>query len=359
MILISSGAVKSFSDENLTWCGGAQQWKLVDGAVNSSPAVSSEPDDGPAAAAAVSSLRMRVARAWSSRDLLDRLATVSVRPSAAASRARRRAHPHKVLSSVEPITEPIVEFEPPNLSAAAPPTPPPPEVSPSTGSDNAAAAAAAGRTVGDVLRQTVDFLVYEVEPVLIAEHLRRARRRSSPGSKAARWDNGSSTSSPLLMSTDQLRRLLTDIVSDTESEEFATFCRLLRKLDTERGGTAEFLEALHLALTAAATGPGRCRCRCCLERRARRIVVDDDDDDGDDVDRLDSSRSSWDVQVQRALFLSRCLSRCLSGGLVTRSSVAEWLACWTQVQKGLGSNRSRDAVRANCSHPSCVKQRNW
>jgi len=25
-------------------------------------------------------------------------------------------------------------------------------------------------------------------------------------------------------------------------------------------------------------------------------------------------------------------------------SVAEWLAYWTQVQKGLGSNRSRDAV---------------
>jgi len=27
------------------------------------------------------------------------------------------------------------------------------------------------------------------------------------------------------------------------------------------------------------------------------------------------------------------------GGLV-----AEWLACWTQAQKGLGSNRSLDAV---------------
>jgi len=26
-------------------------------------------------------------------------------------------------------------------------------------------------------------------------------------------------------------------------------------------------------------------------------------------------------------------------------SVAEWLACWTQAQKGLGPNRSRDAVR--------------
>jgi len=25
-------------------------------------------------------------------------------------------------------------------------------------------------------------------------------------------------------------------------------------------------------------------------------------------------------------------------------SVAEWLACWTQAQKGLGSNRSRYAV---------------
>jgi len=25
-------------------------------------------------------------------------------------------------------------------------------------------------------------------------------------------------------------------------------------------------------------------------------------------------------------------------------SVAEWLACWTQTQKGLGSNRSRDAL---------------
>ena len=26
-------------------------------------------------------------------------------------------------------------------------------------------------------------------------------------------------------------------------------------------------------------------------------------------------------------------------------SVAKWLACWTQAQKGLGSNQSRDAIR--------------
>ena len=27
------------------------------------------------------------------------------------------------------------------------------------------------------------------------------------------------------------------------------------------------------------------------------------------------------------------------------AAVAEWLECWTQAQKSLGSNRSRDAVR--------------
>jgi len=44
--------------------------------------------------------------------------------------------------------------------------------------------------------------------------------------------------------------------------------------------------------------------------------------------------------------------------LCTGGSVAEWLACWTQAQKGLGWNRSRYAVwqqsQANCSHPSCL-----
>ena len=39
-------------------------------------------------------------------------------------------------------------------------------------------------------------------------------------------------------------------------------------------------------------------------------------------------------------------------------SVAEWLACWTQAQNGLDSNRSHDAVGyqslANYSHPLCL-----
>jgi len=36
------------------------------------------------------------------------------------------------------------------------------------------------------------------------------------------------------------------------------------------------------------------------------------------------------------------LFECMS--IIIYYSVAEWLACWTQVQKGPASNRSRDAV---------------
>ena len=35
----------------------------------------------------------------------------------------------------------------------------------------------------------------------------------------------------------------------------------------------------------------------------------------------------------------------VAGFILPDGSVAEWLACWTQAQKGLGSNRSHDAVR--------------
>jgi len=41
---------------------------------------------------------------------------------------------------------------------------------------------------------------------------------------------------------------------------------------------------------------------------------------------------------QHADGTNRLPSSCKGG------SVAEWLACWTQTQKGSGSNRSRDAV---------------
>jgi len=43
-------------------------------------------------------------------------------------------------------------------------------------------------------------------------------------------------------------------------------------------------------------------------------------------------------------------------------SVAEWLACWTQAQKGPGSNRSADAVLGKLFTPIVplfTKQQNW
>lgn len=256
--------MKSFSEENLTWCG--QQWKL-DTALNSSQAVITDTDDdtGKLASSSATSLRMRVARAWSSRELLDRISKVNVRPLT-GTRARR-TQPQKVFSSFEPITE----FDPG-------PSTPPEVTSSTTGSDNVGRPETDPdvRTVGDVLRQTVDFLVYEIEPVLIAEHLRRSRR-SSPSKLPRYGDN----TSPLLMSTEQLRRLLSDIITDTESDEFGTFCRLLRKLDTDRH-TADFLEALDLVLKVV----GGCTCRCCLERHR-----------GSDDVEVEGCRSTWDVHV--------------------------------------------------------------
>jgi len=42
-------------------------------------------------------------------------------------------------------------------------------------------------------------------------------------------------------------------------------------------------------------------------------------------------------------------------------SVAEWLACWNQAQKGPGSNRSRDALGKLVTPivPLFTKQQNW
>ena len=51
---------------------------------------------------------------------------------------------------------------------------------------------------------------------------------------------------------------------------------------------------------------------------------------------------------------------------IVAGSVAEWWACWTQAQKGPGSNRSRDAVRNSLwqtVHTHCAsvftKKQNW
>jgi len=47
---------------------------------------------------------------------------------------------------------------------------------------------------------------------------------------------------------------------------------------------------------------------------------------------------------RRSITTAIATSRLINVPNVKGGSVAEWLACWTQAQKGLGSNRSRDAV---------------
>ena len=54
---------------------------------------------------------------------------------------------------------------------------------------------------------------------------------------------------------------------------------------------------------------------------------------------LHDARFRRRFSLQLSSSLTDSIISCGSGG-----SVAEWLACWTQAQKGLGSNRSRDAV---------------
>jgi len=74
---------------------------------------------------------------------------------------------------------------------------------------------------------------------------------------------------------------------------------------------------------------------------ADRLVVAVKDNPND----LASSRSRTINHSLSLLYVSLGLSAffypspSIGGG-----SVAEWLACWIQAQKGLGSNRSRDVV---------------
>jgi len=71
-----------------------------------------------------------------------------------------------------------------------------------------------------------------------------------------------------------------------------------------------------------------------------------------------SSRSGV-AALRTAIHLLLTYSSTESCGL--GGSVAEWLACWTQAQKGLGSNRSRDADSNSLrqifhTHPASVHQ---
>jgi len=68
-------------------------------------------------------------------------------------------------------------------------------------------------------------------------------------------------------------------------------------------------------------------------------TLSDDDDDHRLVDSLHLLCCSIVYLHQK---VSQCSQSANTGSL--SGSVAEWLACWTQARKGMGSNRSRDAV---------------
>jgi len=61
---------------------------------------------------------------------------------------------------------------------------------------------------------------------------------------------------------------------------------------------------------------------------------------GDTVNTASRMESTGEG-IATAVYTGRQIS---SSTLKRGGSVAEWLACWTQAQKGPGSNRSRDAV---------------
>jgi len=84
-----------------------------------------------------------------------------------------------------------------------------------------------------------------------------------------------------------------------------------------------------------------------------RLCDNSNPDDRRFVPELRAGRSSGDGILYYCSLLSvnrwRASSVVSSSGQLTKhfcpgGSVAEWAACWTQAQKSLGSNRSRDTV---------------
>ena len=80
-----------------------------------------------------------------------------------------------------------------------------------------------------------------------------------------------------------------------------------------------------------------------------RLCLNDDDDEAQNAERftkrclshqrkatMSDGLTDWPKNDTEKKYKTQL---CVQGG-----SVAEWIACWTQAQKGLGLNRSRDAV---------------
>jgi len=100
---------------------------------------------------------------------------------------------------------------------------------------------------------------------------------------------------------------------------------------------------------------GNQHCANCFGTLSFPIHVLEREVEGQLVQKLERNKRThgWTNTTDRITFLAYALCNNIkshtsrltfSQSRVQGGSVAEWLACWTQAQKGLGSNRSRDAV---------------
>lgn len=101
--------------------------------------------------------------------------------------------------------------------------------------------------VSELLSQTVTFLAYEIDPILIAEFIRqRAKRINRRTASAAAGETGRCGEGgrwALCDSDEDVSKILSRIVSDLNSDEYRSFCDLIRTIGCD-GHVLDFLEAL-------------------------------------------------------------------------------------------------------------------
>jgi Ran GTPase-activating protein (RanGAP) involved in mRNA processing and transport len=266
--------VKSLSDDNLTWYNRPLKTTFHVGDNTKKKQISSE---------ALASVTLN-AHAWSVHDVIKRL-QVSKQDNP------QTPPPAEVMVIIPPpIVELIDEEKPGRQTTAAEVTSASNQKGIGSGDEQVE------KLIEKIRHQTIEFLVYEIEPILVAEHI--SRRRSHRGNSqhylhqhyqqqkqqheryssncisilpsletvagisvadGSTSDVASSLLQRLTIDSTQLHYLLTNIVGDFRSDEFLAFCRLLRQLDVANSSprtgssyssrsTADFLEALDLVV---------------------------------------------------------------------------------------------------------------
>lgn len=93
--------------------------------------------------------------------------------------------------------------------------------------------------VSEVLSQTVTFLSYEIDPILIAEFIQHRTKRNRKNCNDTAGFLGVTPS----VSEEDVSRVLSKLVSDLNSEDYRSFCDLIRRIGYDLH-VLDFLEAL-------------------------------------------------------------------------------------------------------------------